>query len=268
MQYTIVFAIQFVTMLVLTTMSCVPIQSVYGMTDTALGNAGLNSKPIDSAYFNDAKCIIEPIDTKFRYRNIKNVVDAIEKYAQGYLSDIKKDYKWDVKYSLVQDGVLTDKTYYYNMNPGSYHEILDTEVRYYADNLPNTIKGMDVEINKEEVSESIDKLIKNDLNTDKKEMEHFVKVMQDYLVEQGTLSELDIVEITEELEHMKNGGMQEFLSNMYNKVVSGTSKDGTSDRSGKSEAARSLDALFDRLRILDMVKHKDINENKHTPVII
>ena len=58
MQYTIVFAMQLVTMLILITIQYKLIQSVYGMTYTALGNAGLNSKPIDSVYFNDAKCIV------------------------------------------------------------------------------------------------------------------------------------------------------------------------------------------------------------------
>ena len=46
---------QLVIMLLLIAVSCILIQSVYDMTDTALGNAGLNAKPIDNNHFERVK---------------------------------------------------------------------------------------------------------------------------------------------------------------------------------------------------------------------
>ena len=51
-QYNIVFTMKF-TISILFVLICIYTLSAYDMTDTALGNAGLNAKPIDSAYFTD-----------------------------------------------------------------------------------------------------------------------------------------------------------------------------------------------------------------------
>ena len=65
-QYSIVFVMQLVILLLLIAVSCILIQSVYDMTDTALGNAGLNAKSIPKFNLHRIKDILSSIGTGFR----------------------------------------------------------------------------------------------------------------------------------------------------------------------------------------------------------
>ena len=80
MQYTIVFAMKLV-IIFLIALSCKLIQSGYGMTGTALGNAGLNAKPIDTVYLNGVNKRILRIKKDSHDYNEK-VINVIRNYAE------------------------------------------------------------------------------------------------------------------------------------------------------------------------------------------
>ena len=181
MQYNIVFAMKYIIMLLLIAVSCVLMLCGYSMTDTALGNAGLNVKPIRSCYFEHVKKFSN-IDKGSLYLN-KKQIDTITEYAKN--SDIiRNNYVRDVIYSLYEKNILTDTTDYISINPKSYHEIPDTELPYYAGQLGN-IKDMDV--SNDEVSTRIKQIMKEDLKTEEKVAKHFVIHLQEYLVQQHIL---------------------------------------------------------------------------------
>ena len=191
---------QFVTMLILIAIQYKLIQSVYSMTDTALGNAGLNSKPIfcfDLMQIND---IVKGMN-KVLYRNDDEVDKAMEEYAKKNIGSIKRNYKKDVIYSLHKEGLLSDKTDYYDKYLELYHKLPNTVLEYYKDKLPNGITQMDIK--DDEVSKKIDEIIKNDVDTDEKVINHFVAHAQDYLVQKGTLHELNAAAIAEKVSDAK-----------------------------------------------------------------
>ena len=181
-QYNIVFAMQLVIILLLITVACKLMQSMYSMTDTALGNAGMNVKPISYGYLEKVKKIIDNIENPYLYHNRKKVVDAIEKYANDNI-DIVDEYSDDIRYSMYKAKFLicTGNHYEDNIN---FHRISNTDLEIYKDQLKK-IEGMNID--DDEVYEHINEFLDNDTNSDNKAMKHFVTHAQDYLVEKGTL---------------------------------------------------------------------------------
>ena len=156
-------------------MLSVLIQNVHGMTDTILGNAGLNTKPIPDYHFNRVKDKV--IGIKVQYRNNNDVINAIKQYANKI--KVKKYYKWDVEYSLYKAKLLIDKENSYDKYPGLYHKILKKELEYYK----NQFKINKIDVNRHNIYEFIEK----DKDTEKKAMEHFVTCTQDYFIQKGIL---------------------------------------------------------------------------------
>ena len=199
MQYNIVFIMKYIIMFIVIAVSCVLMLCVYSITDTALGNAGLNVKPIRSCYFEHVTKISN-IDKGSLYLN-KKQIDTITEYAKNsYL--IRNNYVRDVIYSLYEKNILTDTTDYISINPKSYHEIPDTELPYYAGKLGN-IKDMDV--SNDEVSTRIKQIMKEDIKTEEKVAKHFVIHLQEYLVQQHILQskQLNIAAITNKISSME-----------------------------------------------------------------
>ena len=175
---------KYIIMLLLIAVSYVLMQSVYSITDTALGNTGLNVKPIHKDYFEQVKDIVEGMDNGSLYRNNPDVVDAIRIYGK-YSNRALANYFSDIIYTLYTKKKLTDTTAIYSKDPKSYHEIPDTELKYYIGKL-GSIKDMDV--TNDELSARIKQIMKEDLKTQTtKAIEHFVTILQDYLVQQHIL---------------------------------------------------------------------------------
>ena len=149
-----------------------------------LGNAGLNGKPIYNFYSKDLTGIVNHIDEISRYRNSKGIVDRINQYAKDHIDSIILHYFADIRYSLYKAGFLTDKENHIKWYLQAYHKILDTELPFYSDKLDKS-KKMDFE--DEKLREYINKALDADADTQKKAIEHFTRVAQDYLVEQGIL---------------------------------------------------------------------------------
>ena len=182
MQYNIVFVMQFVIIYLLILLLCTLMYSVYDMTDTVLGNAGLNAKPIHKYEFIQVKKRIKSIDKQARYRNSDDVVNMIKQYANKNIDDIKEGFIWDIKYSLVKKGFLTDIQKECAKNKRNYHKISDKMLQYYINEL-EIIKGMDFDTY--EVFFIVKKFI--DKDTNENVIAHFVRHAQNYLVKEGTL---------------------------------------------------------------------------------
>ena len=172
---------QFNIMLFLIAVSCVHIQSVYCMIDTALSNAGLNTKPIDTDDFEKATETISNMN-KAQYSNTDDVVNALEQYAKENINRIKTYYKWDIKYSLVNANFLTNNKNYYK-DTKLYHELPKTVLDDYKNKLTN-IQGLDAD---DDIYTSINEIMEKDIKTEKKAIEHFVTCAQDYFIQQDTL---------------------------------------------------------------------------------
>ena len=169
---------------VLITLSYKLIQNGYDITDTALGNAGLNVKPIPEFVFENFKKEIQNINKIMRYRNSDDVVTVIKKYAYENIGTIKKDYECDVKYNLYKAGVLADEEHSYNEYPELYHKISKTELTYYKKKLDNI---EDIDVDSDTISENIHEIMNIDSNTKNNAIKHFVTQAQDYLVKHRIL---------------------------------------------------------------------------------
>ena len=164
---------------------CIHMLGEYGITDTTLGNAGRNSKPIYNVFF-DNKDTIENINKEDRYRNSDEVHGALRNYAQNNMDTMKTYYTGDLKYNLVKAGVLTDKGKIYNNNNMKvYHKIPWYKLQYYIDKLPNDIKGKDVR--SKDVLDTINDVLKNDEYTNEKVIKHYITHAQNYFVQKGTI---------------------------------------------------------------------------------
>ena len=196
-------------------------QSVYSMTDTALGNAGMNVKPIYYGYLEKVKEIIDNIENPYLYHNRKKVVDALEKYANNNI-DIVDEYSDDIRYSMYKAKFLicTGNHYEDNIN---FHRISNTDLEIYKDQLKK-IEGMNID--DDEVYEHINEFLDNDKNSDNKAMKHFVTHAQDYLVQQGTLQakQPNTVAIADKVSHVigiKNTEPAQTLTNAQKDVDTG-----------------------------------------------
>ena len=250
-----------VTMLLIAEL-CVLILCVYDMKDTVLGNTGLNVKPMLEFDFDLLKYKIDCVDEGLRYRNSKEVVDAIKQYVEDDIDNMKLDYKRDVTYSLYKAKFLTYTGDDYKKYPEEYHRMSNRKLKYYISKLRRKYIKKDADSKK--VSKKVDKVVDDDPDTKKKLIKHFAKHAQNYLVKEGILYEpMSIAEIEKELEYMKNGGMQELLSDMHNKAVSSAS-----EVNGVSEAKRRLNVLFLKLRRLDNERPKDIKQTTYTHMLL
>ena len=183
MQYTIVLVMKFIITL-LFALSCIHTLNKYSMTDTALGNAGWNTKPILTYLFDDLQEKVESMGNKLLYRNKKKILNAIKKYGETNVKYIIHSYILDIGYGLHNEGLLTDKTDQVKELFDSYHEIPKEELQYYIKQLTN-INGMD--INDEELYKKIFEVSKNDSNINTNAIAHFATQAYDYLVKEGTL---------------------------------------------------------------------------------
>ena len=180
-QYNIVFTMKLVIVLLLIAVLWVLILCVYDMTDTALGNAGLNVKPISCSYFADAYEGVIGMDKNYLHRN-EEIGKAITKYANANSDDMITEYFHDIQYSLYEKGLLEGTTNPFRKNSHGYDEIPDTELEYYIKNIPGSSETDAKNI------DAIEEFIDNDSNTKKNAIEHFIRQAKKYLVEESTQS--------------------------------------------------------------------------------
>ena len=153
------------------------------MTNTALGNTGRNEKPMQHD-FTELKNTIEDIDTRLRYRNSGEVLNAIKLCAYE-IYPMKTYNIGEIESGLVKAKFLKDKNKHYNnINAQFVYEIPINTLKYYQGELSH-IDGMDVD--NDEVSEEIGKVIKKDIDTNNKAIFNYITEAQDYLVDQGIL---------------------------------------------------------------------------------
>ena len=185
-QYNIVFTMKFIIICILFVLSYI-LQSIYGMIDTALGNAGLNVKPIHNSYFTEVKKIVGTMDKNLRYRNNKEVVDVIKEYANENKHSIKVSYMWDIAYSLYKDKFLTCKRNQFKKYPEFFNKIPKKELQYYKDNLKEIMK---MDVNSEKVFSDLNEVIDTDSELNKKLIPYFVTHAQNYLIKKGIIKSM------------------------------------------------------------------------------
>ena len=91
---------------------------------------------------------------------------------------------WDIKYSLVKKGFLTDIKKKCAKNERNYHKISKKMLQYYINEL-EIIEGMDFDTYG--VFYIVKNFIDRDKDTNEKAIAHFVRYAQNYLVKEGTI---------------------------------------------------------------------------------
>ena len=169
------------TIIILFTLSCIHTLSRYSITDTKLGNVGLNVKPMPFLHLKTIENKIQKMGKSFDYDNEK-VKNVIIEYTIKNINNIKHCYTWDIQYSLYKEKFLNDIKGHY-INESEYHKI------------PLNIKYFDTyfdKIKKRDVSERMvyDKLRKNFYNNPNAilpAIAHFIKHVKAYLINEGIL---------------------------------------------------------------------------------
>ena len=242
---------------------------MYDMTNTALGNAGLNVKPVFE-FLNGLKHTVDYVENEFRHRGSKQIVDEFNNISNFYSKFIVEEYIDDVVYALCRNKPLNK---YLN-----FHEVNIEKLNYYKENIKG-ITEKDLTVN--EIYNKVEEFIKNEPDVETTATDHFVKHAQDYLVAKGTLkpeqpseamevdTNMNIHEAFEKLPlpntHKNMDSSVPKLHEISTSVVIKTLKRKRSKLEGNEhELGGLLDGgKFSKIARLKLNERRDINDSTH-----
>ena len=169
------------TIIIVFALSCIHTLNRYGIKDTILGNAGLNTKPIYYLHFEKIEKMIKKMGTGLDYNNEK-VNNAIIEYVIKFLDNVKHSYIYDIQYSLYKANFLKD--YKGDIDKSkSYHKI-PISIEYF-DKYFRDIKNIDVSNSK--VYDKLYTAFYMNSDVIPPAIAHFIKYIKAYLVNKKIL---------------------------------------------------------------------------------
>ena len=267
MQYNIVFEMKF-TITLLFALSCIRTLSRYGMTDTALGNAGQNSKPVFDDYFRKLKKMLQ-----LKYKGLpqpsnEDLNKDIEEFANNNAHELITGYIEDVKYSLVERGFLKSIfSSFQNIHITNYHEILEKkDLEAYKDQLKNFEHGF---VDHANVQSAVRQVVINDPELKKKVVIQFVKYAKEYVADKKIFESKESSAIvnkinTEQEESLKKGKRTKLLKllnkDRRTKLVESLNKEGSS----VTESTELLDMNSRTTKLTNSMENMGIRATKST----
>ena len=192
---------------------CILILCGYGITNTALGNAGLNVKPVYISYFEELQDIIKNMHQGVYYRSNENFGDTIKQHTINNIHDIKSIYKQDMKYSLCNTGFLKCKGSLFKKNLKSYHKLTDLELEIYQSQF-SKLKKKSVE--DKVLLTAIENFFDTVPSIKNRAIAHFIIHAQNYLVQQGILNPKQYRALDEVVNNIKNTRHKELTKTLAN----------------------------------------------------